>query len=204
MSDRRLKSCPVCDYSLQGLPDHHACPECGFAYDKSMQVIVQSTRYAGFAFVFFGLLSGSMAVGIIRHASWIASFMLLGSIGAIIVGFRTYVLQRRNKAVVGPTGIFLMHQNGAIEEFSWDDVGSAAYNKLGGGAKLLTADGQKLRTVDYVFFGADRPAREFIALVNGSKPKHGVSQAEDDTPEIGEIGRDDKPGTAAGQAHDRT
>ena len=77
-----------------------------------------------------------------------------------------FILQRRNKAVVGPAGIHLVQQNGAIEVLSWHDVGSAVYNARGGSATLLANDGHKVRTVDYEFFGADGPAREFIATVN--------------------------------------
>ncbi len=32
----RLRRCPVCDYSLDGLPRRHRCPECAFEYDESM------------------------------------------------------------------------------------------------------------------------------------------------------------------------
>ena len=36
--DSELNRCPLCNYSLRGLPDRHACPECGFSYDKQMIV----------------------------------------------------------------------------------------------------------------------------------------------------------------------
>jgi hypothetical protein len=29
-----ITHCPICRYSLEGLPDKHRCPECGFEYDK--------------------------------------------------------------------------------------------------------------------------------------------------------------------------
>ncbi len=33
-----LTQCPMCAYSLTGLPENHVCPECGFAYDESMRI----------------------------------------------------------------------------------------------------------------------------------------------------------------------
>jgi len=33
-----IDRCPVCRYSLQGLPSAHHCPECGFEYDEHTRV----------------------------------------------------------------------------------------------------------------------------------------------------------------------
>jgi hypothetical protein len=30
-----ITHCPICRYSLEGLPERHRCPECAFEYDKS-------------------------------------------------------------------------------------------------------------------------------------------------------------------------
>jgi len=35
----RLTHCPQCEYDLAGLPVKHACPECGYAYDKGDIVV---------------------------------------------------------------------------------------------------------------------------------------------------------------------
>lgn len=33
-----LQKCPLCSYSLEGLPHAHRCPECGFAYDLQTMI----------------------------------------------------------------------------------------------------------------------------------------------------------------------
>jgi len=35
----RLRSCPQCEYALQGLPDEGVCPECGYRYDRSIIIV---------------------------------------------------------------------------------------------------------------------------------------------------------------------
>jgi len=35
----RVENCPQCEYSLQGLPEEGACPECGSAYDRSAIIL---------------------------------------------------------------------------------------------------------------------------------------------------------------------
>lgn len=35
----RLTHCPQCEYDLAGLPEKHACPECGYAYSKDAIVV---------------------------------------------------------------------------------------------------------------------------------------------------------------------
>jgi hypothetical protein len=35
----RLRSCPQCEYALEGLPDEGVCPECGFRYDRSIIIV---------------------------------------------------------------------------------------------------------------------------------------------------------------------
>jgi hypothetical protein len=131
-----------------------------------MRVVVQSARYAKFAFVFFGLLGGGIVAWRASEGDWWAFGYLLASIGAITGAFHVLILRRRNKAIVGPNGIVLVSLDGETKEFSWDEVDSASYNRFGGDAKLHAADGRSVETITYEFFGSEPTVKKFIAAVN--------------------------------------
>lgn len=40
-----LNNCPFCDYSLEGLPVEHTCPECGRAFDRRWRVFGHRRRW---------------------------------------------------------------------------------------------------------------------------------------------------------------
>lgn len=40
-----LNECPFCDYSLEGLPVQHKCPECGREYDRRWRVFGNRPRW---------------------------------------------------------------------------------------------------------------------------------------------------------------
>ncbi len=68
----RLETCPVCEYSLQGLPDHHRCPECGYQYDKDTTIIREADRRMAipFAFAAVWLLIAIVFITMGRLRAW--------------------------------------------------------------------------------------------------------------------------------------
>jgi len=88
----RLERCPQCDYPLTGLPQSHACPECGCAYEAGM------FQLYGWSLAGFGLSKRGVATGggvlIVAAAispllgfgwSWFAALQL-AFVAVVIVG----------------------------------------------------------------------------------------------------------------------
>ncbi len=56
MNGGPIEVCPMCNYSLAGLPRDYQCPECGFLYDQSMRI------WRGRSVWVYALLAGSGAI----------------------------------------------------------------------------------------------------------------------------------------------
>lgn len=52
----RINGCPICSYSLSGLPTRHRCPECGFEYDENTLCFVPWGKAPAILFAFAAVL----------------------------------------------------------------------------------------------------------------------------------------------------
>src|SRR5262245_51192294 len=69
-----LQQCPICDYSLRGLPVEHRCPECGVEFNRQWEILeasnIQSSRWPLLRFFNLGLLF----LFLIPYVAWLAPF----------------------------------------------------------------------------------------------------------------------------------
>jgi hypothetical protein len=155
MQPEPLQRCPMCDYSLVGLPDVHRCPECGLAYDKAMEVIVPRRSW-----LFWGLLG---TVG--AWLSWMAFDMVLilgWSSGAMVVFvltlltallYRRKLIFRRRRVVIWAGGILVIGRKRRPELFEWSRIASLR-REFVNGVSLFSPDGEKLTFISTVFLGS--------------------------------------------------
>lgn len=166
-----LDRCPVCRYRLDGLPERHRCPECGFEYDKHTAVIHQGRKIAIFLLacapimfiVFFDAVqqsrSGAGEVGCGQVYGAVAC------VGAIVYAIRVITGRSRRMAIIGLDGIELFRGAESIRRFRWGEVDEVTYNLIGGDA-VLRKEGKLVELVSQMFFGSDKRTREFIRVAN--------------------------------------
>lgn len=102
-----ITECPVCRYSLDGLPRNYHCPECGFEYEETMRVWVARTSRI-FKILLFGVgpVLGVICVIIfLYHGKRAPVFLLLQlSFQSLIFAF-LYRNKMSGFVVVGAKGI---------------------------------------------------------------------------------------------------
>ncbi len=120
----RLGKCPVCNYSLRGLPSTHRCPECGWFYDAQTRIwrpLKPKVIFGGFV----GLICGSsQLVQFIFQAPriWIPVCVLWVGLTSYL-GWRCYLIYKRGQFVcVGPDGIRYRLQKTEAQLILWKDM----------------------------------------------------------------------------------
>lgn len=141
-ASRSLDSCPVCNYSLRGLPARHRCPECGFEYDEHTRAWRPRSywKFAGFTFL-------CCAVGFLQ--AWDAfsdghrtKGLICASILAAVIAITIYIYRRRPFLAVGPGGVFVKTGSSVVDHLRWETILDVSVHK--GGERRFTF----IRTID--------------------------------------------------------
>lgn len=172
-----LVRCPICAYSLYGLPDRHRCPECGFDYDQGMEVIEQS---ATLAVIFVGCLAMA-AVG--TFLMWPIRLRGLGIVFAPIgVVYMVWYVARfftgyRNKVVIGPDGIWLIQRRRVRSRFAWNQISRITGGK--GSVEIRDMHDRILHMITEGFLGSDRGLTQLRELATAFLKRAGPTDRTD-------------------------
>ncbi len=165
---RMLSRCPVCNYSLIGLPDRHKCPECGFSYDKQMEVLTFALRtqvlwLAAWTSVFLAMAAFFASRGGLESIPTSTYAMMLFY---PLYGLYLWRKREQNKILLGPDGLQLIRRSRPGPVYSWQDIRVAEQSFVGGHAVLHMRDGDKIALFGRKFFGSHRRTGDFVKRIN--------------------------------------
>jgi hypothetical protein len=162
-----ITACPRCGYSLEGLPDEHACPECGLRYHRQAVAVAQSrsTGWEVTILVSFGLV---IILNLIEGRQ-LFSVLMLGIATIVVAG----ILWRREKPtnliLVSPYEISLHYADGRIESIPMADVATAKRSFVTGDVIIRKADGSVLRRLHPPFLATASRARRRAEVIRTFK-----------------------------------
>ena len=165
--------CPVCGYSLRGLPEDHQCPECGLCYDAASEIYSHVTPWAlwvaivapsGTVLALFTLLGARDKWG---PFSWMSLFCVCAALVLLVLLLvRTGIMIKRGALVaVMPDGLFLRLDRPEGAWIRWDSISRASVLPKLRVAALFVKEARVVRSVGGVFKTHD-DARRFVDQVN--------------------------------------
>lgn len=165
---RMLSRCPLCNYSLIGLPDRHKCPECGFSYDKRMEVLTLALRKQVFWLVVWALVLLGQAA-ILAYRAGLASIPMIAY--AIIsffplYGFYLWRKQKQDKILLWQDGLQVITKSKPGPVYSWQDIRVAEQSLIDGRAILKMRNGDRITLFGRKFFGSHNRTGDFVKSIN--------------------------------------
>lgn len=139
-----LQACPCCDYPLRGLPEEHACPECGVSFDcawklygpkpgsplrwrRRLEVVCALLLLAqGLGLLGVWILRGTMSVSVLVQVLTLIALPL----GVLLLRHALVALGDPIIVGVGPRGISVLRGRRTLLRCPWDKYVDARYNTL--------------------------------------------------------------------------
>ena len=159
-----MEICPACRYSLRGLPARHACPECGFRYDKDACLVVP--RQVGR--IIYGVASTAMFLAGLFLWWW--GVRGIGPLLSLTIGFIGIVgsvwhLRRCNRFIlVSINELRVVDFHAQERVFPMSQIVDAKWSRISGSVTVTAPDGRELTVIPPEFLGSHRRSK-LLALV---------------------------------------
>ncbi len=135
---RSIDDCPICGYSLEGLPAVHRCPECFFEYDEFTHAWTNK-KLATWAIV-FSPFAGVMVYFVVREIhrnSWWNDPLMLILVVMLFLAFAYRIFKM--KRLVGTREIVCVHGGGLLirshtqgeKNYTWEELRAIGTELIG-------------------------------------------------------------------------
>lgn len=161
-----IDSCPVCRYSLTGLPDEHVCPECGFAYERDA-ILVEEPSYT------WKYAPAVVCVPILFLAAtrlWFGNFDGLFPASFLILTFLVVgLLQARrpkNAGLVSRTSLRIFRRGVVERQIPLAVIRNAKWSFVTGTIDITGTAGKTIFTVPNRLLLTNRRAKALASAIN--------------------------------------
>ena len=171
-----LIRCPLCNYSLIGLPDRHKCPECGFSYDKRMEVLTLALRKHVIWLVIWTMVFLSQAA----FFAWRGGLASIPMISYAMIlfyplyGFYLWRKREHDKILLWQDGLQVINKSKPGPMRRWQDIRVAKQSFVNGDAILQMQDGDRITLFGKGFFGSHERTSDFVEKLNIRRAKFGT------------------------------
>lgn len=162
--------CPRCHYPFLGLPEAHACPECGLDYDSNMKYIrlplhVQKWAALGLSIFLIVMISvGVIAFGVTKKDVWV----LLILFAFLVVSVTRFLKSGSDGAelIINRKGVHLTHPRHGERQIEWSRIASARCNWITGHLKVVDHADRTILFLSRRDLGGHVLARECAICIN--------------------------------------
>ncbi|GJM25470.1 MAG: hypothetical protein DHS20C16_18850 [Phycisphaerae bacterium] len=166
-----MNKCPRCSYSLEGLPEIHACPECGLHYNgETTYVELKPSKTSWKMIAIVAVLTSWIAFDPGVRPKWIGVlFICFWSVMLVTtVGLHAYRLRQAQKGqlIIDWLGIRLVRPNGGTETILISDIRRAKYSSMMGRLSVIGWDDQKLLTIPQWQLGSEQSVIDLAHKIN--------------------------------------
>ena len=160
-STKGLVRCPLCGYSLVGLPDDHTCPECGFPYERHATLFSQMRWPWRAACIANGMML--LAGVIVLVCRGVPTVWLAGAVG--VLGFGWRLLEPKKFVLVSRKWVRLLEGRNSEQRYPTEAIEHATWSRVDGTVKVFAHDGALLLRIPSSVFWSHRRSKALAATI---------------------------------------
>ncbi len=158
-----LSRCPLCGYSLFGLPDHHKCPECGFGYERDA-VLFSQRRWP---WAVMCIANGMMLLGgIIIQPGWRgvpSPWVAVGAMGVLGCAWR--LRESKKFVLVSKKWLRLIGVSEPEQRYPTEAIACATWSRVDGMVEVLAHGAAVLVRIPSSVLRSHRRSKTLAAII---------------------------------------